>query len=147
MTKTKDKDELKQHMRFISVVPIERPGVIEFQAWKKAQWLYVWMKPWNERQEIPHLAFLDCPTLDQVTYRMLALEGQAQIPIDEEEEWVPMSIGWPTRRSFCTLWMSQHCYNRTKELRRGRAQARVVKAAPLHKPDLSMPEEEEAYIP
>ena len=145
---TKRDDDGK--MKFVSVVPLEKPGVIEFSAWTLAKWIGIWMKPWNERTFIPHLAFLDCPDARQVTWRMLILEGQAQMPIDENEIWSPMGVQvWSTRRSFGTLWMSNHCHARANEveLKRGDLPALTVEAKAIKTPDLQMAEEPEAYTP
>jgi hypothetical protein len=99
----KKEDDLLKHTRFISVVPLERPGVIEFGAWEKAKWLGVWLKPFNVKTTMPHLVFLDCPTTRQIIFRLLILEGQAPLPVDPNEDWTPFGIpAWQTRRSFGT---------------------------------------------
>lgn len=135
-------------MKLIHVVPLETPGVVEFRAWEKAQWLWVWPKPFNGKTDIPHLVFLDCPGGRQVTWRMLFLEGQAELPIDENEDWAPLSgLGFRTRRSFGTLWMSQHCYAKANELKRGSLKARTVETKPVHEPEIKLEEEAEAYLP
>lgn len=146
MAKTKKDDSAG--MKFISVVPLEKPGVIEFPAWENAKWLHVWQKPWNERTTIPHLVFYDCPSARQITYRMLILQGQAQMPIDAGgEEWSPLGLGWETRRSFGTLWMSNYCYSKAAELQRGSLVAIEVEPKARFKPDVGAPLEEEAYVP
>jgi len=134
-------------MKFVSVVPLERPGVIEFPAWELARWLYIWQKPWNNRTTIPHLVFLDCPAARQVTWRMLLLEGQAQLPLEEAEAWSPLSLGWQTRRSFATLWCSSHCHAKSADLKRGSIVAREVEPKAIVKPDVTLPAEEEVYAP
>lgn len=146
MAKKKGDDAL--HMKYVSVVPMETAGVIEFRAWELAKWLGVWMKPFNQKTSIPHLVFLDSPSQRQITFRMLILEGQAEMPMDESEDWSPLGLEvWPTRRSFGTLWMSTHCYAKTAELRRGRLVAREVEAEAVSEPEIKAPEEEAAYIP
>jgi len=142
------KFEQAQHMRFVSVVPLERPGVIEFPAWEKTRWLGIWLKPFNVKTTIPHLIFLDCPSARQVTWRLLILEGQAEFPADPTEDWSYLGLdAWSTRRSFATLWMSQHCQAKASELKRGMLVAREVTAAPITEPPLLAPEEQEAYLP
>lgn len=137
-------------MSFIHVVPLERPGVIEFPAWELAKWVGIWQKPWNERTTIPHLVFLNCPSGRQVTFRMLILEGQAQMPIDPkgEEEWSLLGLPvWSTKRSFASLWMSNNCYAKSKDLKRGSLVATEVKPVAKRKPDILPPEEEDYYTP
>jgi len=147
-TKTK-KTEAPLGMRFVHVVPLERPGVIEFPAWELAKWLGLWMKPWNERTTIPHLVFLNCPSGRQITFRMLILEGQAQMPIDpggEEWAWLGLPI-WRTKRSFAGLWMSNYCQSKASELKRGSLVATEVEAKAKKTPNMLPPQEEELYAP
>jgi hypothetical protein len=136
-------------MRFIHVVPLEKDGVIEFKAWEGARWLGIWKKPWNDRTTIPHLAFLDCPSGRQTTWRLLILEGQAQMPIDEKgEEWSYLGLQiWETRRSFGSLWMSTYCQSKSSEMKRGSLPARLVLPKALGKPAIEVPEEEELLAP
>lgn len=144
----KTKADPAQHMRMISVVPLERPGVMEFSAWELARWLGIWMKPFNQKMEIPHLAFLDCPTARQITFRFLVLHGQAELPWEEKEEWSYLGLQvWPTRRSFGTLWLSNSCFSKKEEPDRGRLKARVVEKEALGEPDVKMEEEQELFIP
>lgn len=145
---TAKKGDPAHHMRLISVVPLERAGVIEFSAWELTRWLGIWMKPFNQKMEIPHLAFLDCPTARQITFRLLVLEGQAELPYEEKEQWSFLDLGtWPTRRSFGTLWLSKGCSSKKEEPDRGRLEAREVKKEALGEPDVKMQEEVAAYIP
>ena len=142
------RDEQARHMRMISVVPLERPGVIEFAAWDMVRWLGVWRKPFNVKTEIPHLVFLDCPTLRQMTWRLLVLEGQAPLPSDVDEEWSTLGLQvWQTKRSFATLWISNNCFSKTDEPKRGLLVATEVEARGIHEPDVLAPEPEEMYIP
>lgn len=144
----KKEDDPAQHMRFVSVVPLERPGVIEFAAWEKARWIGIWLKPFNVKTEIPHLVFLDCPTARQITFRFLVLEGQAPLPSDPDEDWTLMTIPvWQTRRSFATLWLSSNCFSKAEQPKRGLLEARAVEKRGIHEPDILAPEAEESYIP
>ncbi len=147
--KVKTKKKVAEGMKFIHVVPLEKDGVIEFKAWEGAKWLGIWQKPWNERTTIPHLAFLDCPSGRQVTWRLLILQGQAQMPIDTAgEEWAYLGLQvWETRRSFATLWMSTYCHTKASELQRGSLAARLVLPKALGKPPIGIPEEEELMAP
>ena len=134
-------------MCFQSVVPLEKSGVIEFQAWERTQWLGIWQKPWNERTTIPHLVFYDCPTEKQVTWRFLILEGQSQMPIDEKEQWKWLGIDiWKTKRSFAGLWISQSCYAKKAELDRGKLVAREVEKKVTNPSPIAAPEVEEAFV-
>ena len=135
-------------MCYVSVVPLEKSGVIEFQAWVKTAWLGIWQKPWNERTTIPHLVFFDCPTEKQVTWRFLILDGQAQMPIDPEEEWRPLGLPvWQTRRSFSSIWISNACYSKKVDLPRGKLVARDVEKKVMAKPSIAAPEEDVAFAP
>ena len=146
MAKTKDDPSL--HTRFISVCPLEKAGVIEFAAWENAKWLGIWMKPFNQKSEIAHLVFLDCPSARQVTFRFLFLEGQAPIPIDPDEDWSELGFQpWSTRRSFGTLWLSMNCFSKSTDLKRGRLPATTVKPMVITEPPISAPEELTASIP
>ncbi len=148
MTTAKTKDDPTLHTRFISVVPLEKPGVLEFTAWEKATWMGIWMKPFNVKSEIAHLIFCDCPTARQITFRFLFLEGQAQLPVDPDEEWSAIGLPtWPTRRSFGTLWLSKNCFSKTEEPKRGRLPARQVETNPITEPPIEAPEEFDASIP
>jgi hypothetical protein len=136
------------HSRFITVCPLERPGVIEFGAWENTVWLSIWMKPYNQKSEIAHLIFLDCPTARQITYRLLFLEGQAQLPIDAEEDWSILGVNaWSTRRSFGTLWISKNCFAKSLEPKRGRLVATTIETKPIVEPVLQAPEELTAQTP
>lgn len=147
MAKQHESKDQSKHMRLISVVPLERPGVIEFAAWEKVRWLGVWRKPFNVKTEIPHLVFLDCPTMRQMTWRLLVLEGQAPLPSDENEDWSELGFLWHTRRSFATLWISNNCFPKKEEPKRGLLVATRVEPKGIHEPDVLAPEPEESYIP
>ena len=138
----------KDGMQFIQVVPLEI-GVIEFIAWEKALWLAIWNKPHNQKSTIPHLAYLDTPGGRQQTWRILVLEGQAEMPMEEKEWWTPLNFSFPTRRSFATVWMSSLCMQRKtiKEGDRGKLKAKEVKATPAGGPEFRAPEEVEAFAP
>lgn len=142
------KPDPKLGMQFIQVVPLE-PGVLEFTAWEKALWLWIWEKPWQEKVSIPHLVYLDCPGGTQQIWRMLVLEGQAEMPVDEKEYWSPIQLGWRTRRSFCTLWMSSLCMQRGKvtDEKRGSLVAKEVKPVAVGRSGMAPPVEQESYAP
>ena len=120
---------------FVSVIPLEKPGIYEFKCWGKVKLLGVWMKPWNQRDRIPHLVFQDCPTSpDQVVKRILFLEGQAQLPIDESEKWVESGVQvFPTQRSFGTIWSSANTIMKTKEPKRGRGETNFIELAGVNR--------------
>lgn len=94
----------KQHTNFTRAVELPEAGVVEFEAWEKAKFVGVAPLYYNGKATAPHLIFEDCPTLQQVTYRFLVLQGEAAVPL--EERWVVMGYTWPTRKSFGTLFIS-----------------------------------------
>ena len=87
-------------------------GVIEFDAWEKAKFVGIEQRDWNGKITKPYLIYVDCPGAEQLTFRLLVLEGQAQIPSDEE--WLPMPLVFKTPRSFGTLFVSGSSHSKKK---------------------------------
>jgi len=114
----------EEGMHFVRVIPLTQEGVVEFSAWEKAKWIGIWERPYNVKSTKPHLIFEDCPGARQITYRMLILHGQAQLPMDEK--WMPIPVWWQTRKSFGTLWLNASAQKKTAEPERGKTPATMV---------------------
>lgn len=112
--------------RFVRAVKLPPVGVFEFKAWEKAQFVGIEQRDYNGRVTHPYLIYYDCPGGSQITYRMMVLEGQCQIP--DDEEWAAMGIGaFKTVRSFGTLCVSISSSKRKKEPVRGGLKAKAAK--------------------
>lgn len=113
-----------KELRFTRCVRLPQSGPFEFRAWEKASFMGIEQREYNGKVTHPHLVFADQPAGPQITYRMLVVEGQAQIPIDED--WVPMATVFKTPRGFGSLWISTSSSRRKKEPDRGKSKAKEV---------------------
>lgn len=113
-------------IRFIRALLLPGPGIIEFKAWEKAQFMGIEQRDYNGRVKKPHLIYTDCPEGPQITYRMLLIEGQAQVP--DDEDWLAMGQCFPTPRSFGTLYICDSSSRKKKVPDRGKTEAKDAKA-------------------
>ena len=113
-----------KEMRFSRCVKLPEKGPFEFQAWEKAAFMGIEQRDHNGKVTRPHLVFSDCPAGKQITYRMLVLQGQSQVPMDED--WVPMALVFKTPKGFGSLWLSTSSSRRKKVPDRGEEKGTVV---------------------
>ena len=113
-------------IRFVRAIELAGPGVIEVEAWEKAQFMGIQQRDYNGRLKKPYLIYTDCPQGHQITYRLLLVEGQAQIP--DDEDWLAMGQCFPTPRSFGTLYISDSSSRKVKVPKRGKTEAKDAKA-------------------
>lgn len=126
---------------YVRAVDLSEPGIIEFTAWKNANFIGIWEKYHNGKVTKPHLVYVDCPGEAQITYRFLILEGMAEVPHDEK--WMPMQMCWSTQRSFGTLYLNAGA-KRKGDPDRGIREAREGKPSRVM---VELDEPQEAYAP